>query len=77
MASILHLGNLEFAKGEEIDTSILKDEKFKFHLQMTAELLMCVYSFDMLVCFCLYSFDMLFYFCFHVCVCVISVYVSV
>ncbi|XP_071718117.1 myosin-9 [Rutidosis leptorrhynchoides] len=41
VASILHLGNIEFAKGEEIDTSILKDEKSKFHLQMTAELLMC------------------------------------
>nr|GEU97948.1 myosin-9-like isoform X1 [Tanacetum cinerariifolium] len=41
VASILHLGNLEFAKGEEIDSSILKDDKSKFHLQMTAELLMC------------------------------------
>ncbi|CAH1417764.1 unnamed protein product [Lactuca virosa] len=41
VASILHLGNLEFAKGEEIDSSVLKDDKSKFHLQMTAELLMC------------------------------------
>ncbi|XP_024973824.1 myosin-9 [Cynara cardunculus var. scolymus] len=41
VASILHLGNLEFAKGEEHDSSILKDDKSKFHLQMTAELLMC------------------------------------
>ncbi|KAI3668044.1 hypothetical protein L6452_43117 [Arctium lappa] len=41
VASILHLGNLEFAKGEEPDSSILKDDKSKFHLQMTAELLMC------------------------------------
>ncbi|XP_076945973.1 myosin-17-like [Bidens hawaiensis] len=41
VASILHLGNLEFAKGEEIDSAILKDDKSKFHLQMTAELLMC------------------------------------
>ncbi|KAJ0734844.1 putative myosin ATPase [Helianthus annuus] len=41
VASILHLGNLEFAKGEEIDSAILKDEKSKFHLQVTAELLMC------------------------------------
>ncbi|XP_043692189.1 myosin-11-like isoform X1 [Telopea speciosissima] len=41
VAAILHLGNLEFAKGKEIDSSVLKDEKAKFHLQMTAELLMC------------------------------------
>ena len=40
VASILHLGNVEFAKGKEIDSSILKDEKSKFHLQTTAELLM-------------------------------------
>ncbi|KAJ9543544.1 hypothetical protein OSB04_023251 [Centaurea solstitialis] len=40
VASILHLGNLEFAKGEEHDSSILKDDKSKFHLQMTSELLM-------------------------------------
>ncbi|KAI3829743.1 hypothetical protein L1987_03871 [Smallanthus sonchifolius] len=41
VASILHLGNLEFTKGEEVDSAILKDYKSKFHLQMTAELLMC------------------------------------
>ncbi|KAL8215013.1 hypothetical protein R6Q57_004462 [Mikania cordata] len=41
VASILHLGNLEFTKGEEVDSAILKDDKSKFHLQMTAELLMC------------------------------------
>ncbi|XP_027095341.2 myosin-9 isoform X6 [Coffea arabica] len=41
VAAILHLGNIEFAKGKEIDSSILKDEKSKFHLQTTAELLMC------------------------------------
>ncbi|KAJ4969130.1 hypothetical protein NE237_015831 [Protea cynaroides] len=41
IAAILHLGNIEFAKGEEIDSSVLKDEKAKFHLKMTAELLMC------------------------------------
>ncbi|KAI8031355.1 Coatomer subunit zeta-1 [Camellia lanceoleosa] len=34
-------GNIEFAKGIEIDSSILKDDKSKFHLQMIAELLMC------------------------------------
>ncbi|XP_042517474.1 myosin-9-like [Macadamia integrifolia] len=41
VAAILHVGNIEFAKGEEIDSSVLKDEKAKFHLKMTAELLMC------------------------------------
>ncbi|OAY82606.1 Myosin-11, partial [Ananas comosus] len=41
VAAILHLGNIEFAKGQEIDSSIPKDDKSKFHLKMTAELLMC------------------------------------
>ncbi|PIA36510.1 hypothetical protein AQUCO_03400422v1 [Aquilegia coerulea] len=40
VAAILHLGNIEFAKGKEVDSSVPKDEKSKFHLQMTAELLM-------------------------------------
>ncbi|XP_022758363.1 myosin-16 isoform X2 [Durio zibethinus] len=40
VAAILHLGNITFARGEE-DSSILQDDKSKFHLQMTAELLMC------------------------------------
>ncbi|KAG6576036.1 Myosin-11, partial [Cucurbita argyrosperma subsp. sororia] len=41
VAAILHLGNVDFAKGEESDSSFIKDEESKFHLQMTAELLMC------------------------------------
>ncbi|KAM7513013.1 hypothetical protein LguiB_011888 [Lonicera macranthoides] len=41
VAAILHLGNVEFAKGEEIDSSVIKDEKSRFHLNVTAELLMC------------------------------------
>ncbi|PKU67092.1 hypothetical protein MA16_Dca008881 [Dendrobium catenatum] len=41
VAAILHLGNISFAKGQEIDSSVLKDEKSKFHLKITAELLMC------------------------------------
>ncbi|CAA0823240.1 Myosin-11 [Striga hermonthica] len=41
VASILHLGNVEFAKGEESDSSFLKDDKSSFHLQTAAELLMC------------------------------------
>ncbi|KAL4558700.1 hypothetical protein LXL04_036901 [Taraxacum kok-saghyz] len=44
LASILHLGNVEFSKGKEVDSSVLKDEKSKFHLQTTSELLMCDYN---------------------------------
>lgn len=39
MAAILHLGNVEFSKGKEIDSSVIKDDKSRFHLDMTAELL--------------------------------------
>ncbi|XP_019463633.1 PREDICTED: myosin-17-like [Lupinus angustifolius] len=41
VAAILHLGNIEFAKGEEFDSSVIKDEKSRFHLNVTAELLKC------------------------------------
>ncbi|WZZ52075.1 hypothetical protein YC2023_052182 [Brassica napus] len=41
VAAILHLGNIEFCKGEDADSSSLKDEQSMFHLQMTSELLMC------------------------------------
>ncbi|KAM0937131.1 putative myosin ATPase [Dioscorea sansibarensis] len=41
VAAILHLGNVEFAKGKETDSSKLKDAKAEFHLQTAAELLMC------------------------------------
>ncbi|XP_052114569.1 myosin-17 [Arachis duranensis] len=41
VAAILHLGNVEFSKGEEIDSSVIKDEKSRFHLSTTAELLQC------------------------------------
>ncbi|XP_068650138.1 myosin-17-like [Aristolochia californica] len=41
VAAILHLGNVEFAKGQEIDSSVVRDEKSRFHLNLTAELLMC------------------------------------
>ena len=40
VAAILHIGNIDFAKGKEIDSSIPKDDKSKFHLKTTAELLM-------------------------------------
>ncbi|XP_062143843.1 myosin-11 [Alnus glutinosa] len=41
VAAILHLGNIVFAKGKEIDSSVPKDDQAKFHLRMTADLLMC------------------------------------
>lgn len=39
VAAILHLGNIDFAKGKEIDSSVIKDEKSRFHLNTAAELL--------------------------------------
>ncbi|KAJ4711729.1 Myosin, partial [Melia azedarach] len=41
VAAILHLGNIDFTKGKEVDSSNLKDEKSRYHLQTAAELLMC------------------------------------
>ncbi|KAK7378541.1 hypothetical protein VNO80_03984 [Phaseolus coccineus] len=41
VAAILHLGNIEFTKGKEIDSSVPRDEKSWFHLQTAAELFMC------------------------------------
>ncbi|KAL8191953.1 hypothetical protein R6Q57_028684 [Mikania cordata] len=41
VAAVLHLGNVQFIKGKEVDSSLLKDDKSKFHLKTTAELLMC------------------------------------
>ncbi|KAL9247272.1 hypothetical protein vseg_020720 [Gypsophila vaccaria] len=41
VAAILHLGNINFVKGAEIDSSAIKDEKSRFHLNTTAELLRC------------------------------------
>jgi len=40
VAAILHLGNIEFSKGKEMDSSTPKDEKSRFHLQTAAELFM-------------------------------------
>lgn len=42
VAAILHLGNIEFAKGKEIDSSEPKDDKSRFHLKTAAELFMYV-----------------------------------
>jgi len=41
VAAILHLGNVNFAKGNDTDSSKPKDEKAMFHLKMAAELFMC------------------------------------
>lgn len=38
LAAILHLGNIEFSPGKEHDSSVIKDEKSRFHLQMAANL---------------------------------------
>lgn len=40
VAAILHLGNVEFAKGTETDASEPKDDKSRFHLKIAAELFM-------------------------------------
>ncbi|PKI60874.1 hypothetical protein CRG98_018747 [Punica granatum] len=41
VAAILHLGNIEFAKGEEADSSEPKNDESRFHLKMAAALFMC------------------------------------
>ncbi|KAL8192670.1 hypothetical protein R6Q57_027855 [Mikania cordata] len=41
VAAILHLGNVDFIKGKEFDSSKVKDEKSLNHLSTAAELLMC------------------------------------
>ncbi|XP_068326692.1 myosin-15-like [Pyrus communis] len=41
LAAILHLGNIEFSPGKEHDSSVLKDQKSNFHMQMAANLFMC------------------------------------
>ncbi|KAH9602781.1 hypothetical protein KSS87_023068 [Heliosperma pusillum] len=41
VASVLHVGNIVFTKGQEVDSSVPKDDQSKFHLQTAAELLMC------------------------------------
>ncbi|XP_030490697.2 myosin-17 isoform X1 [Cannabis sativa] len=41
VAAILHLGNINFSKGEEIDSSVIKDDESRYHLNVTSELLRC------------------------------------
>lgn len=40
VAAILHLGNIEFTRGSEPDSSQPKDDKSRFHLKTAAELFM-------------------------------------
>lgn len=40
VAAVLHLGNIEFVKGKETDSSEPKDDKSWFHLRTAAELFM-------------------------------------
>ena len=67
VAAILHLGNVNFAKGQEIDSSVIKDEKSRFHLNVTSELLRyifctfpclnnCLYH-DLLVIYCISNYS--------------------
>lgn len=44
LAGILHLGNVEFSPGKEHDSSVVKDQKSNFHLEMAAELFRFVTS---------------------------------
>jgi hypothetical protein len=63
VAAILHLGNVNFAKGQEIDSSVIKDEKSRFHLSFTSELLRYIFCtfpclnncpyLDLLVIYCI------------------------
>ncbi|KAL8258525.1 hypothetical protein R6Q59_026478 [Mikania micrantha] len=41
VAAILHLGNIEFVKDNEPDSSKPKDDQSRFHLKTAAELFMC------------------------------------
>lgn len=44
VAAVLHIGNIDFAKGKEIDSSVIKDEKSRFHLKTASDLLMYVHK---------------------------------
>ncbi|XVE70833.1 hypothetical protein DITRI_Ditri10aG0102000 [Diplodiscus trichospermus] len=41
LAAILHLGNIEFSPGREHDSSVIKDQRSTFHMQMAADLFRC------------------------------------
>lgn len=56
VASILHIGNISFAKGSEVDSSILKDDKSKFHFETAVELLKYGYGLLLLTTLFIYLF---------------------
>ncbi|KAJ4768361.1 myosin [Rhynchospora pubera] len=41
VAAVLHIGNIDFDEGTEVDSSVIKDDKSRFHLKTASELLMC------------------------------------
>uniref|UniRef100_M4D4M2 Uncharacterized protein n=1 Tax=Brassica campestris TaxID=3711 RepID=M4D4M2_BRACM len=41
LAAILHLGNVEFSPGKEHDSSVVKDQESRIHLEMAADLFKC------------------------------------
>ncbi|KAK6248897.1 hypothetical protein QUC31_020462 [Theobroma cacao] len=45
LAAILHTGNIEFSPGREHDSSVIKDQKSTFHMQMAADLFRCDVNF--------------------------------
>ncbi|XP_022732058.1 myosin-15-like isoform X5 [Durio zibethinus] len=49
LAAILHLGNIEFSPGREHDSSVIKDQKSTFHMQMAADLFRLVDKINMSV----------------------------
>jgi len=65
VAAILHLGNIDFAKGKETDSSIPKDSKAEFHLKTAAELLM--YE-----CFCIITYVHMIFNCLSVCLSILN-----
>lgn len=56
---MLHLGNINFAKGREVDSSVIKDDKSRFHLNTAGELLMydCCFPFST----SLHNFNVIYY----------------
>lgn len=57
VAAILHIGNIEFTKGKEVDSSVPKDDKAKFHLKTAAELLMYVNFFCLCMVTCVINYS--------------------
>uniref|UniRef100_A0A453F033 Myosin motor domain-containing protein n=1 Tax=Aegilops tauschii subsp. strangulata TaxID=200361 RepID=A0A453F033_AEGTS len=41
VAAVLHIGNINFAKGKEVDSSVIQDDNSRFHLNTASELLEC------------------------------------